>query len=687
MIRISTIFRPLARSLAFRWVFYVILASGLGFAALLAVTSSEMEYQLDAEGETVLALARQKTAERMDAEIALVHHRLNNLVQGLEDSLAAIARLRATKSAIRSSNDVSITEEVGKRMVRAGFTGAIVLDANLHAIATHKTGAELVAANAALEMHELKATFAALLKDNDPERPSEYRYVGLFDPTLAALLLAPIQHEYGVILATPVFDDFGEPIALLVGFRAFQRGETRLAEFAEITRTVVALMVGNRAISIAGSDIDQIQFTPAGEDGLLGAPDLNGVGRCLETFALLRICVVHRVDEIERFRNEMLAIGREQFERTRQTLFSIGGLSITIILLLLIGLGRHLTRPLSEITHAVDRVAAGEWRVEVRHTTRLDEIGRIARAVASMQVALGERDRMRQEMVRIDAINQRRMVLDAAVAKFEDGMAIVMKNISDTVRALAETNTALDTAARQADSQVEKIRNASMATATRATVVSRTTLEMSRTIREIARRVRNTSSVMLNSENRARLVEDKIGEMTNAARGAEDAIGMLQTLTADLAQVGLRASLDAMVAGEAGAAFSPLAGSLSTLASRATEASALVTETLSRLGAVADGAYGAIGEVKSELGEALRETKEISVAIEEQDAATKEIADGLTNSANALLALADAVDQLRHNLSSAQEASSDFVLTARRIAEDAKAIDAGIRSFVKEVVA
>jgi methyl-accepting chemotaxis protein len=266
-------------------------------------------------------------------------------------------------------------------------------------------------------------------------------------------------------------------------------------------------------------------------------------------------------------------------------------------------------------------------------------------------------------------------------------MAVVMKDISDTVRALSETNAVIDAAARQADTQVEKIRNASMATATRATVVSRTTLEMSHTIREIARRVRNTSSVVLQSETRARAVEEKLGEFTSVAQGAEDAIGVLQGLTADLAQIGLRASLDAAAAGEAGGEFSPFAASIDALAARAVEATDLITQALGRLGDVADGAYGAIGEVTSELGEALRETEEISVAIEEQDAATKEIADGLTNSANALLSLADAVDQLRQNMTHAQTASADFVQTARRIADDAKTIDDGIRSFVREVVA
>lgn len=687
MIFFSWLRRFFAGSLAFRWVLYVTFAAGIGIAALLAATHSEMEHQLNAEGALILDIARQKTGERMDAEIELVRHRVVGIVQNLESSATAIAELRSTLLAVQSLNDVRIAEEVGKRLVNAGFTGAIVLGKDMSVLAAEETGAALLAAHSALQVHELRTTFAGLLAQNDRTLRRSFRFVGLFDASLSAILQASLNDDYGALVASPVFDEFGDPVALIVGYRIFRRKEPRLDEFAEITKSVLALTVGSRVVSIAGADIDHILFRPADKDGLIPVPDLSGVARCRETFPLLSICVVHANSEIERFRNELLVVGRKQFDRSRATLMSIGGLSVTIILLMLIGLGRHLTRPLSQITQAVDLVSRGEWRVEVGHTERQDEIGRIARAVAAMQVSLAERDRMRQEMVRIDAINQRRMVLDAAVVRFEDGMAVVMKNISDTVRALAETNETLDAAARQADSQVEKIRSTSMATATRATVASRSTLEMSRTIRDIAQRVRNTSNVVHQGEKSAREAEERLAEIAAAAHGAEGAIHSLQDLVADLNKVGLRASLDAVAAGEAGGIFMPISRSISELAGKATTAAGHVTEALGRLSDVADDAGAAIITVKGELGEALRETAEISVAIEEQDAVTRDIADGLNNAAGALLALSEAVDMLRVNMMSTQEASTEFVATARRIAEDAKQIDTSIRSFVNEVVA
>ena len=679
--------RWLGRSLAVRWVLYVTAAAGFGIALLLGVAYHEMEYQVEAQGATVNTLARRKTAEHIDADIELAEYRLAMMNQTLERSLMGVTLLRSTLAAVRHSNDVMIAAEVGQRLVKFGFSGAIVLDQHLNIIGADRTGAELVAANEALRMHPLFQDLTRFMEAANPATNAAFRYVGPFDASYAAILLAPLQDQYGMVMAGPVFDDFGEPIALVVGYRALQWHEPSLVEFANITKSKIALLLDNRTISVTSSDIDQVQFAQPGPEGLLAVPELKASARCHASFRGLSICMIQSDAEIERLSAEIMTIGREQSAKTRNTLSILGLLSLGLIMTLLIFLVRRLTRPLLEITQAVDLVARGEWRVEVKHTGRLDEIGRIARAVSAMQVSLGERDRMRQEMVRIDAINQRRLVLDNAVARFEDGMAVVMKNIADTMHTLGESNEVLDKAARQADQQAEKIRNTSVVTASRATVVSHTTLELSQTIREIAERIRNTGTVVTQSEEHARAAEIKLGEVSMVAGEVEDAIAALQGFVADLGHLSLKASPEAVAAGEAGQSFSPMAQSVSALAIKAGEVTDIISRELARLGEVAGGAHDEIGEIKGVLGAALRETHEISVAVEEQDAATREIAEGLANSAGALTELAEAVDHLRANMASAHEASADFVLTARRIADDAKSIDGSVRKFVRDVVA
>jgi methyl-accepting chemotaxis protein len=683
----GTLQRQLAASLALRWVVCVIAAATFGIGSLLMVTQAEMKYQVEAQAGTVQALAGERLAEQTDAKISLVQERLNGLFIGLENSLRAIAGLRSTQSAARSRNDVWIAEEVGKKLLQVGFSGAIIVDEEMRVIGADHVGASLLYANESLQIHELRSVLRGLAGGRERRDARMYRYSGVIDPALGAILLTSGDGRYGHVLATPVFDDFGETIAVIIAFRVVKMRESAFEDFARITGSNVALMIGQRVISMTGGRLEELHLTARNDLGMQPVPEMKAVARCRNEPSPLTICVMEPEGEASHLSNQIMAIGRQQFERTRTTLMTIGILSLFVMLLVLILLGRRLVRPLAEIASSVGRVAQGEWKVEVPHAERHDEIGRIARALVQMQLSLAERDRMRVEMTRINAINSRRLVMDTAVGRFEDRMAVVMKGISETVRALGSTNAVLDEAARRAETEAERICEASLATASKTSTVSMTTELLRSTIRSLGERVRKTTKDVHRSETHAQLAEAQLDAAHSATQGVEDAIGVLQELVADLGNLSLRASLEAMEAGEAGSRFAPLARSVSELSAKAAASTQMIGSEVQRLVLITDNAGEAIGEVREVLGDALRETSEIAVAISEQDAATLEIAEGMANSSSALLGLAEAVEQLRFNISSAQEASGEFVASARRMAEDARAIDGSVRSFVQEVVA
>lgn len=677
--------RALAGSLALRWVLSITLLVGLGISMLLSITYSEMSNQVASQGATVRQLARQRMSERILSEIELASQKLRDQLASLERSLLWVAGQRSTIAAAQGRNDVSIAEVIGKRVLQAGMSGAIVIDQDRHVIGTERTGAELVMADEALRNHDIYTSIASLLADNDRSAPRVFRYLGTLDASFSSILLAPVQDRYGVVIGTPIFDEFGEPFAVILAYRLLRPEEPVMMDFARTTGARVALMSDGAVISAAGADISDFAIRPPEADGLQPVPELHATGLCKTAMPRLQLCVVRPDSEIDQIGTGILDLGHKQLRHTQRMLLIVGTAAIAIITLVVIFLARRLVRPLSEITRAVNDVALGEWRVEVRHVGRSDEIGQIARAVSAMQVSLIERDRMRQELMRIDAINQRRLVLDSAVANFEEGMVVVMKNINDTVHALSDTNEVLDAAARQADAQAERIRNTTMASASRASNASHSTLELSRTNREIGEKVRHTSEAVHLSGDHVRAAEAKLSEMSDVTQQVENAIGDLQRHLADLGAVSLQASLEALNASERGGSSAQLARSIEGVAGKTADAVTVIARELGRLAAIADTATGEMGEVKGVLGAALRETSEIAVAVAEQDVAAREIAEGLSNSAQAMVSLADSVDQLRASMNAAHEASNEFILAARRIVDDAKSIDGSIRSFVQEV--
>lgn len=674
-------------SLGFRWVALVAFAASLGVTVMLLLTANEMATRLEQQSEAVSVLARQKTVQRIDVAIKLVEHRLRDMVTSLEDDLAAIASSPSILEVLRSRSEGKISAMLGNRLRRAGFSGGMIVDHRLAIVGVDKSGASLLATQTALGSHDLKEIFQELIENNDRRRPSAYRFSGVLDASHAAIFLAPVQDKYGSIIAYPIFDPFGDVVGVIVGYRILRKTERPIREFAETTDSAIALMVGNEIVSVAGPVDSSIVLSAPDPSGLLHAQDKAMVGRCAPSLPRLTACVLRSSDEITQFSEEIMVIGAEGSRATTRKLAVLAVLSVLVISVLLAFLSRRLTRPLSEITEAVERVAKGEWRVEVQHAERPDEIGMIARAVAGMQISLIERDRMRQEMVRIDAINQRRLVMDRALSRFESGMGTVMQSISGTLVVLNRTNDQLANASREAEAQASLILSSTEESTSNASTVSGVTMKLSENIAEIGTRVKNTNSVVHRGGDCVRVTEGHIGELAELANGAQSAIGMLQELVADLGKVSLKAAMDAAGKPEAGKGFAAMADSVRIIAVQSGEAAGRIAEEIARLGGIADRAASALREAQSVLGDAVLETSEIAVVVAEQNAATREIASGLAASAGAMIGLSNAVETLRLNIAGAHESTNEFVATARKMAEDANLIDESVRSFIREVAA
>lgn len=89
----------------------------------------------------------------------------------------------------------------------------------------------------------------------------------------------------------------------------------------------------------------------------------------------------------------------------QQTLYPVLGISYIVLLALVLVLSTSLTRPLKRLTSATERIAAGEYDLDVQSMVRArfpDELYTLAESVASMAAKVGARERsLTQEVQRL----------------------------------------------------------------------------------------------------------------------------------------------------------------------------------------------------------------------------------------------------------------------------------------------
>lgn len=677
----------IAASLALRWALVVTLVAGLGLTLMVHVVGRALRAKIDAESTRLTEIATQKMAERLDIEAHLADRSLRQLVQRYETELHSIARQPDTVRTLRDRDDQQVSRRLGPAFQRAGFDGGILVDARLQVLGLNKANLSLVASELALRQVDFINSLEALTVENDMRAPTHYRFVGPLDLSLAHVFQEPLQDRYGLVIASPVFDEFGEVGGLLIAYRLVRNSEPLLEDLARHIRADLALVLHERVLSKTGVMPERIPHHPEGTSEVVALENAGKIYRCSPSLPMTRLCVFREAEDINRFRDELQVLSASETDgmQVRLALFAAG--LATLIGWLILSLTRRLTGPLTDIAVEVDRVAGGDFTTGVRHAGRADEVGRIARAIESMQYSLIERDRMRSEMARIDAINQRRLTMGSAISRFETGMSDVMQKISEAAKALHRAGTVMSQAARIAEEQADRIHATTITTATEASAVTGATVLLSRGIQELSQHLRSTVAIVESSDLRARETREDVSQIARLAHEAEDALSHIQQQVADMSRDVLQASIEAAAPSRSDGGFLGAAQGLAALTAQTGRATARIGEVIAHVGQVADTASGRLTTMRESFGQAQRDAAEMAVVMAEQDAARRAISDGLAGASLAMADLNESVDALRKSMSSAQRATDDVIDVARTILSDAQAIDNGLRSFVREVAA
>jgi len=254
----------------------------------------------------------------------------------------------------------------------------------------------------------------------------------------------------------------------------------------------------------------------------------------------------------------------------------------TLIALVLAGtlavalvVGRGITKPLSVITDAMRRLAGGDKSIEIAHAEDRNEIGDLARALATFKANAIEMARLQaahehdQTVVEEERKKTRLALLKSIVgAGIESGesvigMARIRKEINDTssqAQSMASAVEELVVSIKEIAQNGENIRNDSHEAEQAATTGVATSQEAVKSIEQIVEAVNHAAQ-----EVQSLAAESgQIGEI----------VGQIESIAAQTNLLALNATIEAARAGEAGKGFAVVASevkSLATQTGRATE--------------------------------------------------------------------------------------------------------------------
>jgi methyl-accepting chemotaxis protein len=293
----------------------------------------------------------------------------------------------------------------------------------------------------------------------------------------------------------------------------------------------------------------------------------------------------------------------------------------------------RLVRPMAALSDAMKRLAAGATDVAISGSDRRDEFGAMAKSVEIFKDSVIKNLRLQMEGKEAERFAQERDIKAKLANSFDSQITGIVKIVSASATALRTTAQSMSEMAREANRQATTVASASDQTSTKVQVVAAATEQLSSSISEISRKVAQSSNISQTAVEEAERTRAQVKSLAEAAKEINQVVELINGIASQTNLLALNATIEAARAGEAGKGFAVVASEVKALANQTAKATEEISLRITDIQQATGSTVDAIDNIRGTIAEMHEIDMVVASAVEEQGAATQEIARNLQQAA------------------------------------------------------